>query len=696
METSVEEGWSDIQLDPEVEETIKQIVDQPANTGRAAYGILKKGRIGGALLYGPPGTGKTHLARVLARECQATMISASAADIENKYVGETEKAIKGLFNLARMLAPSIIFIDEADALFHARGPGDRSWERSRTNQLLTEMDGLIKEKTAPFVLLATNFPRQLDHAVLRRTPSRLHIGLPSFKGRKKIFAICLREETVHDDVDWESLSRKTRGYSGSDIQTVCVQAALICQASPTDVDAQGIRILKSAHFDKALLRSAPTVSAAVLSQIREFAKEYDPGTWTKMRAENEAQNRETAKEDMEWVMDDVLSSDDESAKPASSEKPSASRSTPAYWSLDNPLQYVVHRPNWPPPIWEDLSTYENGLVNLVDQIEEVESSAGGDPEVEGTQVSALQYLPLAPGSKEIRVLSIEQESVEEDTSAVQPLRCKLENVSLGDWSELYRRLYSFVHSEPKETTTHPNNEPKHKLLRWRFVNLVHRRTSGVKHDDPQDAMRQLEEESLPLLTSNPDVPMEETDILEPRYAWGDYIALSYVWGDARKTREIYVNDHCFAVGENLYLALRKLQSSFEVRERKLKVWIDAICINQNDLAERAQEVKKMDMIYADAISVRAFLGLPPSNATISELHTAKSWLDKVRDTKLNDVVAALVPDSRTAHALWTLASSIFFEPYWQRLWIMQVSNAQSLSETFNGVLDLVLMIDAQQ
>jgi hypothetical protein len=104
----------------------------------------------------------------------------------------------------------------------------------------------------------------------------------------------------------------------------------------------------------------------------------------------------------------------------------------------------------------------------------------------------------------------------------------------------------------------------------------------------------------------------------------------------------------------------------------------------------------MEMIYTDTISVRAFLGLPPSNATISELHTAKSWLDKVRDTKLNDVVAALVPDSRTAHALWTLASSIFFEPYWQRLWIMQVSNAQSLSETFNGVLDLVLMIDAQQ
>lgn len=105
------------------------MVDQPANTGRSAYGVLKKGRIGRALLYGPPGTGKTHLACVLAREFQTTTISASTADIENLYVGETEKAIQGIFNLGRMIAPSIIFIDEADSLFKARGPGDRIWER---------------------------------------------------------------------------------------------------------------------------------------------------------------------------------------------------------------------------------------------------------------------------------------------------------------------------------------------------------------------------------------------------------------------------------------------------------------------------------------------------------------------------------------------------------------------------------------
>jgi SpoVK/Ycf46/Vps4 family AAA+-type ATPase len=92
--------------------------------------------MGGALLYGPPGTGKTHLARVLARESKSVMICVSAADIENKYVGETEKAIKGLFNLGRMLSPCTIFLDEADSIFRHRTFEDRQWQRNQINQLL--------------------------------------------------------------------------------------------------------------------------------------------------------------------------------------------------------------------------------------------------------------------------------------------------------------------------------------------------------------------------------------------------------------------------------------------------------------------------------------------------------------------------------------------------------------------------------
>jgi hypothetical protein len=670
-----------------------QMADQPVNTGRAAYGILKKGRIGGALLYGPPGTGKTHLARVLARECQATMISASAADIENMYVGETEKAIKGLFNLGRLLAPSIIFIDEADSLFHARGPGDRTWERSRINQLLTEMDGLVKVKTPPFVLLATNFPRQLDHAVLRRAPSRLHIGIPSFESRKKIFHICLREEKIGDNVDWEELAYITQGYSGSDIQTMCVQTALICETSPADIDINGVRTIKKAHFQKAFERCAPTVSRAALSQIREFAKEFDPSTWAKMKGD-EDQERVTQEAYIKAAAvtatneHKTLRPDHVHVKPTSPGT-SGSHIYPAPKVPEQPMNYVVHPPSWPPP-----SFVNSVLMEPAARIEEVESIADDDQQSEsveqseGVEQSKLHYIPLANNNKEIRVLSIEPSTGETDISVTEPLRCTLENVSLQDWSPLYRAILHKL-----EVAGLRKDSPYDKFLLWHLANiLLHRRINGkprLKHDNFEEIGIQLMNEVVPLMNSNYDIEMEEMEPLEPRFNWGDYIALSYVWGNPRKTREIFVNGNRFAVGENLYLALRKLQSSFEVRERRLKIWIDAICINQSDLNERAQEVKKMDMIYSEALAVRAWIGEPPPNTT-REFRTAKSWLKGIRNTELTDVVAALVPDSEVAHALWGLASGLFYEPYWQRLWIMQVSQPYHAQDLMCSAERLIL------
>lgn len=261
------------------------LIDQPSKTGVHAYGVFRHGRVGGALLYGPPGTGETHLARVLARESKAITICASVADIENKYVGETEKAIKGLFSLGRMLSPCTIFIDEADALFRSRKSDDRGWERSQLNQLLYETDGLKKPKIPPFVLLATNFPRELDHAVLRRVPSRIHIDLPSPEARQKFFQICLADEKLHSEVDFHHLVEKSREYSGSDIQTVCVQAALICDTVVSDDDTR--RLLKPWNFEMAFRRSAPTVSKTALAGIKTFAKEFDVAALDYMGHEEE-------------------------------------------------------------------------------------------------------------------------------------------------------------------------------------------------------------------------------------------------------------------------------------------------------------------------------------------------------------------------------------------------------------------------
>jgi SpoVK/Ycf46/Vps4 family AAA+-type ATPase len=302
LAATIQETWDDIALEPDIKAALQDVAVQSRKSNRA-YGVLKKGRIGGALLYGPPGTGKTHLARVLARESRRTMIFATPAEITNRYVGDTEKAIRALFNLGRLLAPAMIFIDEADSLFRQRQAIDTSWERAQTNQFLTEMDGLKKygNDAAPFMLLASNFPQHLDHAALRRVPQRLYIRLPSAEIRTRILEIQLREEELHAEVDLVELGRLSEGYSGSDIQTLCVQAALACEVEHDKDDDYGDeasddvkRVLRNVHFAKAVQRTAPTVSTTALSYIEPFAKEFDPIAWNKIQHDskkNELSNR---------------------------------------------------------------------------------------------------------------------------------------------------------------------------------------------------------------------------------------------------------------------------------------------------------------------------------------------------------------------------------------------------------------------
>ncbi|KAI1376609.1 P-loop containing nucleoside triphosphate hydrolase protein [Hypoxylon crocopeplum] len=182
-----------------------------------------------------------------------------------------------------MVAPSIIFIDEADALFRKRSEEDRGWERSRLNELLNQQDGLTAAKMPPFLLLATNHPNDLDDAAMRRVPARLHIGLPARAAREKIFCIFLREEAVDPSLDLQHLTRCTAGFTGSDIKTVCTQATLICQS---ELDKCGksdeTRVLTNEHFATALARTSPTVSRDALQQVRDFAEKFDPAAIKKM------------------------------------------------------------------------------------------------------------------------------------------------------------------------------------------------------------------------------------------------------------------------------------------------------------------------------------------------------------------------------------------------------------------------------
>lgn len=275
--------WVDIELEDDVKRAITQIVDLANSKSHSQSGILRHSRINGALLYGPPGTGKTHLARVLAREYNTVMIHASAAELESKWVGETEKIIKALFNLASMVVPSIIFIDEADALFRKRQSDDSSYVRSRTNTFLGETDGLLKRDRPPFLLIATNHPNDLDEAVLRRVPGRLYIGMPKLPARSKMLDIFLREEILDPEMRLSDIAAMTGGFSGSDLRNLCVQAALLSQTESREKQQKDHqRILRFAHFEEAMRRCAPTVSSDAIDAMREFARKFDTNAMDKV------------------------------------------------------------------------------------------------------------------------------------------------------------------------------------------------------------------------------------------------------------------------------------------------------------------------------------------------------------------------------------------------------------------------------
>lgn len=280
-------SWSDIVIDPRVQKEIMEVIVQhyiKADT-ETSYGVLKKNRTGGALLYGPPGTGKTQLARALSSMSQIVVICASASEIEHSLIGDTPKAIRGLFNLGRLLSPSVIFIDEADSLFRSRSSTtfSSSHDRVMVNQFLTEMDGLVEMKNAPFVLLSTNLPQDLDAAVLRRVPIYLYLGFPSVESRAKIFDIFLREEILGADITTNLLAHMTSHYTGSDIRALCVRAATLCNTWVDAGDHKGKRLLTRELFEQVLKRSGSTVTKPAIASIRSFAKEHDHEALQKMK-----------------------------------------------------------------------------------------------------------------------------------------------------------------------------------------------------------------------------------------------------------------------------------------------------------------------------------------------------------------------------------------------------------------------------
>ncbi|MHA1582311.1 MAG: CDC48 family AAA ATPase [Candidatus Baldrarchaeia archaeon] len=250
--------WDDIGDLDHVKQQLKEMVEWPLKHPEmfSRMGIEPPK---GILLFGPPGCGKTLLAKAVATESEANFIAVRGPEVLSKWVGESEKAIRKVFQKARQAAPCIIFFDEIDSIAPRRGMygGESGVTERLVNQLLAEMDGIEKLKNV-VVIAATNRPDILDPALLRpgRFDRIVYVPPPDKNGRLEIFKVHTKKMPLADDVDLEKLAEMTEGYTGADIEAVCREAAL--NALREDPKSERVHMR---HFKKALETISPSISS---------------------------------------------------------------------------------------------------------------------------------------------------------------------------------------------------------------------------------------------------------------------------------------------------------------------------------------------------------------------------------------------------------------------------------------------------
>ena len=247
----------------------------------------------GLLLYGPPGTGKTLLAKAVAHESESNFISVKGPELLNKFVGESEKAVREVFRKARQASPCIIFFDEIDSVAPTRGSsmGDSHVTERVISQFLTEMDGL-EELRNVIIIAATNRPDIIDSALLRpgRFDRLLFVPPPDLEARKQIFKIHTRKTPLADDVNLDELARKTDGYTGADIASLANTGVMLAlrehiskAKDPEDAKkrAKGLKVAKR-HFDEALQKIKP-MSTDELKMYERFSEQFSDSARPKLR-----------------------------------------------------------------------------------------------------------------------------------------------------------------------------------------------------------------------------------------------------------------------------------------------------------------------------------------------------------------------------------------------------------------------------
>ncbi|KAF4126561.1 AAA family ATPase, partial [Geosmithia morbida] len=272
--------WQDIGGQEEVKKALSKIIKYTKESDHPTPRIIIRPPKG-LLLYGPPGCSKTLSAQAMATESGFNFFSVKAAELLNMYVGESERAVRNLFERARNATPSIIFFDEIDSIGGSRssGPGASSRGGGGVNiltTLLTEIDG-FETLTGVIILGATNRPDAMDPALLRagRFDKAVYVGPPDLAAREAIFRVHLRGKPMADDVDLHALAVRAEGHSGAEIQHVCHDAAQDIQDRYDD-DETGTAKLEftMADLTDALEREPKAITSVMLNEYTTWMQKH--------------------------------------------------------------------------------------------------------------------------------------------------------------------------------------------------------------------------------------------------------------------------------------------------------------------------------------------------------------------------------------------------------------------------------------
>ena len=258
--------WSDVAGLENAKEALKEAVILPVKFPQLFVGKRKPWK--GILLFGPPGTGKSYLAKAVATEANnSTFFSVSSSALLSKWLGESEKLVKTLFEMARAEKPSIVFVDEIDSLCSARSDGESESSRRVKTEFLVQMNGVGADNDGVLVLAATNIPWQLDSAIRRRFEKRIYIGLPEAPARANMFRIGLGDTPNElTDEQFMDLGERTERFSGSDINTLVHDALM-----------QPLRTVQTATHFKKVRAPSNTDPSVICDDMLVPCSPGDPG-----------------------------------------------------------------------------------------------------------------------------------------------------------------------------------------------------------------------------------------------------------------------------------------------------------------------------------------------------------------------------------------------------------------------------------